>query len=122
MERTFTNFLQALRGAEVRVSVAETLDAMETAELMGWGDREALKYALSLALAKTPDEKEIFDATFDQFFRFDSFRGRDGETPEANSGEELEGKAGDLLDMVQRRSEERRVGKECRARVTRTRS
>lgn len=105
MERTFTNFLQALRGAEVRVSVAETLDAMETAELMGWSDRAALKDALSMALAKTPGEKEIFDQTFDQFFRFESFRGREGERPEGEAPEQPEGQAGDLLDMVQRQDE-----------------
>src|SRR3546814_5367655 len=75
MEQTFTNFLAALRGADVRVSVAETLDALETAELVGWRDRAMLKDALSLALAKTQEEKQAFDACFDQFFRSDSFRG-----------------------------------------------
>src|SRR3546814_18463175 len=75
MEQTFTNFLAALRGADVRVSVAETLDALETAELVGWRDRAMLKDALSLALAKTQEEKQAFYAWFHQFFRSDSFRG-----------------------------------------------
>ena len=74
MDRTFTNFLAALRGAEVRVSVAETLDALETAELVGWDDREVLKDSLSMALSKTEREKEIFDHTFDRFFKFESFK------------------------------------------------
>src|SRR3546814_2929020 len=53
-----TNFLAALRGVDVRVSVAETLDALETAELVGWQDREMLKDALSMALAKSETEKQ----------------------------------------------------------------
>ncbi len=88
MDRTFTNFLAALRGAEVRVSVAETLDALETAELVGWQDRAMLKDALSLALAKTEEEKQAFDACFDHFFRSDSFRG--AENREDADGEEGE--------------------------------
>src|SRR3546814_18722798 len=53
-----------------------------------------LKDARSLALAKTQEEKQAFDACFDQFFRSDSFRvdqdreegaeqeGEDGAPPE----------------------------------------
>src|SRR5690606_28870580 len=89
MDRTFTNFLAALRGAEVRVSVAETLDALETAELVGWQDRAMLKDALSLALAKTEEEKQAFDACFDHFFRSDSFRGAENrEDADSQEGED----------------------------------
>jgi len=77
MERTFTNFLKALRGADVPVSVADTLDAMEVAKLVGWEDRDRLKTSLSFALAKSEEEKEAFSDTFDDFFRADSFRNRE---------------------------------------------
>ena len=96
MDRTFTNFLAALRGVDVRVSVAETLDALETAELVGWQDRAMLKDALSMALAKTQEEKQAFEDCFDQFFRSDSFRGgqdreengeQDGDTEKGASPE-----------------------------------
>ncbi len=85
MDRTFTNFLAALRGAEVRVSVAETLDALEAAELVGWQDRALLKDALAMALAKTEGEKEVFEDCFDRFFQATSFRERreGGEVEEA---------------------------------------
>ena len=90
MENTFTNFLAALRGAEVRISVAETLDAMETFELVGFEDRETLKDSLAMALAKTPGEKEVFDHIFDRFFKFESFKGsgeaREGEAPRETDG------------------------------------
>ncbi len=85
MERTFTNFLKALRGADVPVSVADTLDAMEVAKLVGWEDRDRLKTSLSFALAKSEEEKQAFSDTFDDFFRADSFRNReeeDGERPQ----------------------------------------
>ena len=79
MERTFTNFLKALRGADVPVSVADTLDALEVAKLVGWQDRERLKTSLSFALAKSEEEKHAFSDTFDDFFRADSFRNREDE-------------------------------------------
>jgi len=74
MERPFTNFLKALRGADVPVSVADTLDAMQVVELVGWQDRERLKTSLSFALAKSEGEKIAFSDTFDDFFRAESFR------------------------------------------------
>ena len=71
MDRTFTHFVAALRNAEVRVSPAETLDALGAVELVGYRDRQLLKDALALMLPKTIDEKETFDNTFDQFFAFE---------------------------------------------------
>ncbi len=73
MERTLANFIRALRMAEVRISTSETLDAFRTTEITGWRDRTALKEALALTLPKTADEKDAFDACFEQFFRFDDF-------------------------------------------------
>ena len=76
MDRTLTRFIAALRNAEVRISPAETLDAMNALELVGFADREFLKDSLSLVLPKTPDEKDTFETTFDQFFSFDDVSGR----------------------------------------------
>ena len=75
MDRTLASFIGALRNAEVRISTAETLDAFNTVELVGYTDRELLKRSLSLALPKTIDEKETFDTCFDRFFSFDDIRG-----------------------------------------------
>lgn len=77
MDRTLTSFIHALRSSDVRVSTSETLDALSAVELVGYEDRAALKRALALVLPKTPDEKETFDACFDNFF---SFTGVAGET------------------------------------------
>ena len=84
MDRTLTHFIAALRNAEVRVSPAETLDAMNAVELVGYRDRGFLKNSLSLVLPKTADEKETFDTTFDQFFSFEDVDGQTGAGREAD--------------------------------------
>lgn len=68
IDRTLVNFLKAVRGADVRVSVAESLDAVDVVDFVGWENRDRLKQGLGLALAKTPEEKARFDACFDAFF------------------------------------------------------
>ena len=96
MDRTLTNFIAALRNAEVRVSPAETLDALNAVELVGYRDRRLLKDALALMLPKTIDEKDTFDDTFDRFFTFEDvagenlaidLEGEEGEDAEDGEGE-----------------------------------
>ncbi len=74
MDSTLVDFVKALRTAEVKVSPAETLDAMHCMELVGYTDRDFLKDSLSMVLSKTPDEKDAFDSCFDRFFTFDKFQ------------------------------------------------
>jgi len=68
MDKLLANFVRALRNAEVRISTAETLDAMRTIELVGYRDRALLKNSLGLVLPKTQEEKITFDVCFDRFF------------------------------------------------------
>lgn len=70
MDNTFVEFIHALRGADVRVSTAEALDAMQVLQLVGYHSRSALKLALGQALAKSEEEKVAFNACFDQYFQF----------------------------------------------------
>jgi len=91
MDRTISNFIRALRNAEVRVSTAETLDAISAVELVGYADKAHLKRSLSMVLPKTADEKETFDACFDQFFQFQDVR---GDASAANNAE-LDDQEGD---------------------------
>ena len=95
MERTLSNFIRALRNAEVRVSTAETLDAFNAMELVGYRDRAFLKDALSMVLPKTADEKESFSECFDSFFSFKKFETdpvrsdeREAESDEASEGQD----------------------------------
>ena len=68
MERVLTDFVKTLRNANVKVSPAETLDAMAVIEKVGYDNKELLKNTLSLALPKTSYEKEKFEVCFDLFF------------------------------------------------------
>jgi uncharacterized protein len=70
MDQLLTNFIRALRNADIRISTAETLDAFNAIQLVGYRDRQLLKDSLSLVLPKTLDEKAAFDTCFDQFFSF----------------------------------------------------
>jgi uncharacterized protein len=96
MDLLLTSFIRALRNADVRVSTAETLDALHTVELVGYENRELLKTGLSLALPKTVAEKAIFDATFDQFFasrqsaplHSDDSQAEDGSADQSGNGEQ----------------------------------
>lgn len=88
MEKTLGNFIKALRMAEVRVSTAETLDAFNAVQLVGYRDREFLKNTLSIVLPKTPDEKDAFDTCFEQYFTFEEFEDR-----EASDGADARGGA-----------------------------
>ncbi|MCX5834409.1 MAG: VWA domain-containing protein [Deltaproteobacteria bacterium] len=87
MDRILENFILALRGSGVRVSVAESIDAMHVTDLIGYGDRGILKNALSAALAKTLTEKEIFHMTFDRFFSTDVPFDHAYDIPDAMKGE-----------------------------------
>src|SRR5690349_11403874 len=76
-------FLQVARSAGLRVSAAEGIDAARAVELVGFEDRTVLKDTLGLVLAKTPDEKTVYDETFDLFFQRNEFaaKGDDAENP-----------------------------------------
>jgi hypothetical protein len=70
-------FLQAARSVGIRVSAAEGIDAARAVQVVGYADRERLKDTLSLVLAKTPDEKHLFDECFELYFRRDSLAQED---------------------------------------------
>jgi len=77
LDRTLENFITALRRSGVRISVAETMDALRAVELSGYGDRWMLKDFLSASLAKSMPEKEIFEVCFSRFFALDYITGND---------------------------------------------
>ncbi|MEQ8858732.1 MAG: VWA domain-containing protein [Pseudomonadales bacterium] len=99
MDRILTNFIRALRNSEVRISTAETLDALSAVELVGYEDRGTLKRSLALVLPKTADEKEAFDLCFDAFFAAEDVSGdraRAGDAgADAGSTEEPESEGGE---------------------------
>ncbi|MEM6496479.1 MAG: VWA domain-containing protein [Pseudomonadota bacterium] len=88
-QRPLEDFVRALRSADVRVSVAEAMEAHEVVATLGYHDRGLLKDALGLTVAKTVGEKERFSEAFDLFFTRDQFTHVD---PEAVHDEDQTGK------------------------------
>ncbi|MEQ9395599.1 VWA domain-containing protein [Haliea sp.] len=68
MQSHLVSFIRLLRSHDVRISPAETLDAMDVAVTLGYARRERLRDGLATALAKTPAEEAVFQHCFDRFF------------------------------------------------------
>lgn len=101
MVRPLEDFIRALRAAEVRVSVAEAMEAHEVTAHLGFADRTLLKDGLSLTLAKTFNEKQRFDDSFELFFTRDQFRNITAKPGDANDAPEPQDNTGnDLADML----------------------
>ena len=83
------DFVRILRAADIRVSPAETLDAAEIFDTIGFDDRNILKHALGQTLAKTEKEKLAFDEAFETYFRLPE------ETPPPMAAAQEEGETDD---------------------------
>ena len=68
MREELHRFFRAARGAGVRVSPAESIDAMKAVADVGFADRGILRDTLLLTLAKSQDEKQALGDCFDLFF------------------------------------------------------
>ena len=68
MRENLHRFFRAARGAGVRVSPAESIDAMRAVANVGFSDRAILRDTVLLTLAKTQDEKRALGECFDLFF------------------------------------------------------
>lgn len=117
MHSNLVSFIQILRTNEVRVSPAETLDAVDVATTLGYSDRALLRDGLSMTLAKTPEEEVIFLECFDKFFQQDlaDFSANqipttdDGDNPDTLSdaeGQQETEFATDQLSSLQRAAED----------------
>ncbi len=95
MQSTLVNFIQVLRSHDLRISPAETLDAMDVAGILGYSDRSILRDGLSMALAKTADEKAIFVDCFDDYFSrgLSDFAGDDTENLSRDAEDQAPGDA-----------------------------
>lgn len=104
MQRTLEEFLRALRGSGLESGLSECLDAYQAAVLVGPDDRGRLREALGATLAKTAEQRALFDQVFERFFTFGLF---DPEAGEANGGAAperaapAEGPADALLRMIE---------------------
>src|ERR1700754_8499 len=68
MRENLHRFFRAARGAGVRVSPAESIDAMRAVSKIGFNDRQILRDTFLVTLAKTQEEKRALGDCFDLFF------------------------------------------------------
>lgn len=61
-------FIHLLREHGLRISVAESLDALSSVRYVGLHDRELLRLGLRTALVKSHQDFATFDALFERFF------------------------------------------------------
>jgi len=61
-------FIHVLRAAGVRVSLSESMDAIQALDCVDVLDRDQVKAALSACVAKSESERKIFSESFDRFF------------------------------------------------------
>jgi len=80
-------FIDVARGAGLRVSPAESIDAMRTAAVVGYADRDVLHDSLSLVMAKSAAEKRLFSDCFALYFRRDDFAADERPTPDDDGTE-----------------------------------
>jgi uncharacterized protein with von Willebrand factor type A (vWA) domain len=106
-------FIEALRTAGLAVSLAEDLDSVRAAEVVGLADREAFRSALAATLLKRQTRRPLFDALFDLYYPpvlGDGAAQGDGASepqpaggPDGSAGDDTEGDdAADLAELRDR--------------------
>jgi len=68
MEEKLVEFANLLRQNGVRVSLAETLDAVTASDVTGLGERELFRSALRATMIKRASELPVFEELFDVYF------------------------------------------------------
>ncbi|MEA2678879.1 MAG: uncharacterized protein QOK03_601, partial [Candidatus Binataceae bacterium] len=68
MEDKLVEFANLLRQNGVRVSLAETLDAVAATDVTGLGERELFRSALRATMIKRASELPVFEELFDVYF------------------------------------------------------
>jgi len=103
-------FAEELRAEGVAVGTSELNDAFAALGEVGWTERVAFREALAATIAKSPEDRRVFDLVFDRFF----FRAAEAAALEqgvrersgAEGEEQPEGMAGgDRIDFDQLREQ-----------------
>ncbi|HTX31217.1 MAG TPA: VWA domain-containing protein [Solirubrobacteraceae bacterium] len=80
-------FAEELREEGVAVGTSEILDAVQVLEHVSWTEQEDFKEGLAATLAKSPEDRRIFELVFDRFF----FRATEAEAARQRITEETSG-------------------------------
>jgi uncharacterized protein with von Willebrand factor type A (vWA) domain len=87
-------FCEELRGEGVAVGTSEILDAFSALEEIGWTDQADFREALAATIAKSQDDRRVFELLFDRYF----FRAAEAEAVQQGINESAEGMPGAAPD------------------------
>ena len=102
MAPSLLEFADELRREGMAVGTSELLDATHALDAVSWTSREDFREALAATLAKSLEDRHLFNLVFDRFF----FRAVEREAVEKGLKEErfgAEGEAADRLDLEELR-------------------
>lgn len=68
MDKRMVDFIRALRAAGIRISLAESQDAMYGTEVVGIGDEGQFRSTMKATLVKDSKDHQVFDYFFPLFF------------------------------------------------------
>jgi len=89
-------FAEDLRAEGLGIGTSELLDSFEALELVPWSDQTDFREALAATLAKSPEDRRVFDLVFERFF----FRAAEAEAARKGVTENAEGQEGDLQQQI----------------------
>jgi uncharacterized protein with von Willebrand factor type A (vWA) domain len=91
------SFADELRAEGVAIGTAELLDAFEALGEVSWTQREDVKETLAATLAKSQEDRRVFDLIFERFF----FRAAEAEAIEQDVREEggIDASGAQLIDL-----------------------
>jgi len=87
-------FCEDLRAEGVPVGTSELLDAFAALETVSWEDQADFREALAATVAKSPDDRRVFDLIFNRYF----FRAAEAEAIDRELREDDRYEGGERLD------------------------
>jgi uncharacterized protein with von Willebrand factor type A (vWA) domain len=88
-------FAEDLRSEGMALGTSELLDAFAALDYVSWTERAAFKEALAATLAKSPEDRRVFDLVFERFF----FRAAEAEAARNEIGEHEALHGGEEIDL-----------------------
>ena len=98
-------FCEQLRSEGLSVGTSEILDAFEALEHVPWTEREDFREALAATVAKSPEDRRVFELLFDRFF----FRAAEAEALAQGIGESERHQGEGQIDLDELREAIRRA-------------
>jgi len=88
-------FTEDLRSEGVAVGTSEILDAFQALDYISWADASDFRETLAATIAKSPDDRRVFDLVFDRFF----FRAAEAQAVRMEVSEPTSQLNGDEVDL-----------------------